>query len=289
MATRPRRSRNPKLQGVEIPNTGAQTNGHGSAGHQHAPVRRRGRRDARPSRVGQEDRRRRRGDPVAGPTTGFPVTYTKAGRQYIAVRCGLATPWKSWRSRFPLQRHRPAVDGSDPGPAMKGVMSTRSSQRLQPQPDSPRSRPVCSRPNGSKNSEEVFLNRCSSCHGTERAPVAPRTRRGWEGVLAEMANIGAQLETGEQEAVLAFLTERHGLVSVNTANAEELVGLGLSKKDADTIGSYRTEHGPFADYAAFERARTRRRSPECRPGGEWHFVTEEPALHGGRGLAAVRV
>ena len=104
--------------------------------------------------------------------------------------------------------------------------------------------------NGSKNGEEVFLNRCGSCHGTERALVAPRTRKGWEGVLAEMANIGALLETGEQEAVLAFLTERHGLVNVNTANAEELVGLGLSKKDADTIGSYRTEHGPFADFAA---------------------------------------
>jgi competence ComEA-like helix-hairpin-helix protein len=104
--------------------------------------------------------------------------------------------------------------------------------------------------NGSKNGEELFLNRCSSCHGTERALVAPRTRKGWEGVLAEMANVGAQLETGEQEAVLAFLTERHGLVNVNTANAQELVGLGLSKKDADRIGSYRSEHGPFADFAA---------------------------------------
>ena len=105
-------------------------------------------------------------------------------------------------------------------------------------------------PKSSLNGEEVFLNRCGSCHGTERALVAPRTRKGWEGVLAEMANIGALLEAGEQDAVLAFLTERHGLVNVNTANAEELVGLGLSKKDADTIGSYRTEHGPFADFAA---------------------------------------
>ena len=104
--------------------------------------------------------------------------------------------------------------------------------------------------NGSKNGEEVFLNRCSNCHGAERALVAPRTRKGWEGVLAEMANVGAQLEPGEQEVVLAFLTERHGLVNVNTANTEELVALGLSKKDADTIGSYRTEHGPFTDFAA---------------------------------------
>jgi competence ComEA-like helix-hairpin-helix protein len=107
--------------------------------------------------------------------------------------------------------------------------------------------------NGSKNGEEVFLNRCGSCHETQRALVAPRTKKGWEGVLAEMVNMGALLETGEQETVLAFLTERHGLVNVNTANAEELVGLGLSKKDAETIGAYRTEHGPFADFAALQR------------------------------------
>ena len=103
---------------------------------------------------------------------------------------------------------------------------------------------------GSKSGEDLFLDKCSTCHGTERALVAPRTKKGWEGVLAEMANLGAPLEAGEQEAILGFLTERHGLVNVNAANAEELVALGLSKKDADTISSYRTEHGPFADFAA---------------------------------------
>jgi mono/diheme cytochrome c family protein len=104
--------------------------------------------------------------------------------------------------------------------------------------------------NGSQSGEEVFLNRCSTCHGPERALVAPRTKKGWEGVLAEMLNNGAQLETGELEVILAFLTERHGLVNANTANAPELVALGLSQKDADTIVSYRTEKGPFADFAA---------------------------------------
>ena len=104
--------------------------------------------------------------------------------------------------------------------------------------------------NGSQKGEEIFVNRCGTCHGTERALVAPRTRNGWEGVTAEMVNNGMQLETGEQEAILAFLTERHGLVNVNAAKAEELVALGLSKKDGDTIVSYRTDHGPFADFAA---------------------------------------
>ena len=103
---------------------------------------------------------------------------------------------------------------------------------------------------GSLNGEEVFLNRCSTCHGTERSLVAPRTRKGWEGVLADMVNNGALLETGEPEAILAFLTERHGLVNVNRAKAEELAALGVSTKDADTIVSYRTDRGPFADFAA---------------------------------------
>src|SRR5262245_43716328 len=107
--------------------------------------------------------------------------------------------------------------------------------------------------NGSKDGEETFLNRCGACHGAERALVAPRTKKGWEAVLAEMANIGAQLEPGDQETILAFLTDRHGLVNVNAANAEALVALGLSRKDADTIGSYRTDHGPFADFAALQR------------------------------------
>lgn len=102
-----------------------------------------------------------------------------------------------------------------------------------------------------QNGEEVFLNRCSTCHGTERALAAPRTRKGWENVIAEMVNNnGAQLEAGEPEAILAFLTERHGLVNVNAATAAELVALGLSKKDADRVVSYRTDHGPFADFAA---------------------------------------
>jgi competence ComEA-like helix-hairpin-helix protein len=107
--------------------------------------------------------------------------------------------------------------------------------------------------NGSKNGEEVFRNRCGSCHDTERALVAPRTRKGWESVIADMVNVGAQFEPGEQETVLAFLTERHGLVNVNTANGEELVALGFTKKDADTLGAYRTEHGPFADFEALQR------------------------------------
>jgi len=68
-----------------------------------------------------------------------------------------------------------------------------------------------------------------------------------------MANLGATLDPAEKDAILAFLTDQHGLVNVNAASAEELVGLGLSRKDADAITAYRAEHGAFADFEALQR------------------------------------
>jgi quinoprotein glucose dehydrogenase len=76
---------NPRLKGVEIPNTGANTRGtgllvtstllFGGEGGQ-APVLRAW--DKKTGAVVAEIQ-------LPGPTTGFPVTYTRAGRQYIAV------------------------------------------------------------------------------------------------------------------------------------------------------------------------------------------------------------
>ena len=77
--------KNPKLQGVDIPNTGALTNGTGllvtstllfGGEGASAPVLQAW--DKTTGAVVAEI-------PLPGPTTGFPVTYTKGGRQYIAV------------------------------------------------------------------------------------------------------------------------------------------------------------------------------------------------------------
>ena len=77
--------KNPKLQGVEIPNTGAPTQGTGllvtstllfGGEGGNTPVLRAW--DKKTGAVVAEIQ-------IPGPTTGFPVTYTKAGRQYIAV------------------------------------------------------------------------------------------------------------------------------------------------------------------------------------------------------------
>jgi quinoprotein glucose dehydrogenase len=76
---------NPRLRGVEIPNTGAQTRGtgllvtsmllFGGEGGLNPTLRAW---DKKSGAVVAEI-------PLPGPTTGFPVTYMKAGRQYIAV------------------------------------------------------------------------------------------------------------------------------------------------------------------------------------------------------------
>src|SRR6185369_9069105 len=82
--------RNPKLQGVNIPNTGAQTNGTGllvtstllfGGEGGNAPVLRAW--DKKTGAVVAEIQ-------LPGPTSGFPVTYTKAGRQYLAVAVRVA-------------------------------------------------------------------------------------------------------------------------------------------------------------------------------------------------------
>jgi quinoprotein glucose dehydrogenase len=77
--------KNPKLQGVEIPNTGALTNGTGLL--VTSTLLFGGEGGASPTFRAWD---KKTGAVVAeiqlpGPTTGFPVTYTKAGRQYIAV------------------------------------------------------------------------------------------------------------------------------------------------------------------------------------------------------------
>jgi quinoprotein glucose dehydrogenase len=82
--------KNPKLQGVDIPNTGANTRGTGllvtstllfGGEGGAAPVLRAW--DKKTGAVVAEIQ-------LPGPTTGFPVTYTKAGRQYLAVAVRVA-------------------------------------------------------------------------------------------------------------------------------------------------------------------------------------------------------
>ena len=85
---------------------------------------------------------------------------------------------------------------------------------------------------------------------------------------------------GRLEAILAFLTERHGLVNANAADAAELVALGLSKKT-------RTRSCRIEPITA--RLPTSRRFAVCPDsmsigwmpyGSEWPFATEAQAQGG---------
>ena len=109
---------NPRLKGVEIPNTGAPTRGTGLlvtstllfGGEGGAtPVLRAW--DKKTGAVVAEIQ-------MPGPTTGFPVTYTKAGRQYIAVAVRVGDAVEIVALALPAAT-APAGRGGDAGAAAR--------------------------------------------------------------------------------------------------------------------------------------------------------------------------
>lgn len=92
------------------------------------------------------------------------------------------------------------------------------------------------------------------CHGWEPMFDGPRQPpRQWEYIVSDMIARGASA-TPEQQALIArFLTRQWGTVWVNSAPAQDFVGvLGIPEKDAEAIVAYRDEHGKFADIAGLK-------------------------------------
>jgi len=96
---------------------------------------------------------------------------------------------------------------------------------------------------------------CStSCHTFEDITRTRRTARDWNDMVTSMATRGAAATDEQLATIRQYLTRYFGLVSVNTASAEELSAvLGLSSKDAKAIVEHRRVHGKFADAAALSK------------------------------------
>ena len=102
--------------------------------------------------------------------------------------------------------------------------------------------------------EETTVKVCTACHGFNEIFTVRRTLRDWEIVVRDMAGRGAVATQQELDLITRYLTWSWGLVPVNSASADELsLVLGLSKKDAEAVVAYRTEHGPFADLDGLKR------------------------------------
>lgn len=103
-----------------------------------------------------------------------------------------------------------------------------------------------------KVGEALVKTTCNtSCHGLEKLDEMRRTVRDWSDQVQTMAGNGATATDAQFATIKKYLSRYYGIVSVNTAAAEELSAvLGLSAKDAQAIVAYRTAHGKFADAEA---------------------------------------
>jgi competence ComEA-like helix-hairpin-helix protein len=108
--------------------------------------------------------------------------------------------------------------------------------------------------NGDKDAP-VFERVCANCHPIARVVGARRSRQQWEEVIETMINSrNAKVTDEEFEVILGYLTRQHGRVNVNHALADELMEvLALPEAMANTIVSYRKEHGAFADFDALSK------------------------------------
>jgi competence protein ComEA len=91
---------------------------------------------------------------------------------------------------------------------------------------------------------------CSSCHGPEIVLGKKLTRDGWNQIVMNMIQRGAQGTDDEFADVVDYLTKTVSVeaakINVNKATAKQLeTGLEISDKDADAILHYREANGDF--------------------------------------------
>jgi competence protein ComEA len=109
-------------------------------------------------------------------------------------------------------------------------------------------------PQADDKNAAIYTRVCSTCHEPERILSNRRTRDQWGEVIDKMVERGAQGSDEDFDAVLEYLMSHYGRVNVNRAAPEDLAAvLKLSEKDAQAIATYRTEHGPFADFDALTK------------------------------------
>jgi competence protein ComEA len=97
---------------------------------------------------------------------------------------------------------------------------------------------------------------CGQCHGVEIAVSRRESKEGWNGVVDDMIQRGAQGTDEEFGDIVEYLSTHYsksapgGKVNVNAATAKELVsGLAFTDSQAAAIVKYRDEKGKFKSIA----------------------------------------
>ena len=73
-----------------------------------------------------------------------------------------------------------------------------------PQEEEPTEQPA------STEGESLLQERCTACHGLSQVTREQKTREKWEQTVTRMVGKGAQLNAGEQAALIEYLAETYG-------------------------------------------------------------------------------
>jgi competence ComEA-like helix-hairpin-helix protein len=99
---------------------------------------------------------------------------------------------------------------------------------------------------------------CSKCHGIESVARARNTREGWNRVVDDMVERGAEGTDEDLERIVNYLAKNlgkaPGTINVNKATAAELAAaLAISRETASSIVSEREKNGPYKQWLDLKR------------------------------------
>jgi competence protein ComEA len=98
---------------------------------------------------------------------------------------------------------------------------------------------------------EETIRACSRCHSPELAASQHQTRDQWQVTISKMANLGAEANDNEFEAILDYLSSHFGPaaaqpIHINKATAVEIeCVLEITRSESKAIVAYRQQHGAF--------------------------------------------
>ena len=99
---------------------------------------------------------------------------------------------------------------------------------------------------------------CGKCHAVEIVARARNTREGWNRVVDDMVERGAEGTDEDLERIVNYLTKNldkaPGRINVNKATATELAAtLAISQETASAIVSEREKNGPYKEWQDLKR------------------------------------
>jgi competence ComEA-like helix-hairpin-helix protein len=105
--------------------------------------------------------------------------------------------------------------------------------------------------------KDAVESTCTECHTLRRIKIQRLDEEGWDSVLREMTENGADINPDDLTIIAEYLTKNFGpdrKVNINKAEADEIATtLRLTSAEANLIVQYRIRNGSFKDLSTIEK------------------------------------